>query len=90
MIQFQPHFLILSGNMKNILKIKDQYWNMGITNTYLAEKAGITPADLFELDEKHIHNKKVLIERVAAILEVDSGKLALPCSLRNNHEKSVF
>lgn len=73
--------------MKGILKIKDHFLKRGITNTYLAEKAGIAPADLFELDEKNIYNKKVLIERVASILAVNSFDLSGPGS-SGNHPKT--
>ncbi len=79
------------GNMKSILKIKDHYLKIGITNTYLAEKSGITPADLFELDEKNLYSKKALIERVASILEVNPLDLSVPSPSRNFQKtKSVL
>lgn len=67
----------------SILKIKEHFLNKGITNTYLAEKAGISLADLFELDGKNIYNKKTLIKRVASILEVNSFDISAPGSSGN-------
>ncbi len=77
--------------MKSILKIKDHFLKKGITNTYLAEKVGITPAVLFELDDKNIYNKKALIEMVAEILEINPLNLSAPGSIKNfQKSKSAF
>lgn len=68
---------LLYIKMKNTLKIKDKYLSIGITNTFLAEKAGITPAELFELDQE-VSSRKVMFNRIMGVIHNEKKSSLLP------------
>lgn len=61
--------------MKKILKIKKQHLQNGITNSFLAEKAGVSISDLYELGDDHIFYRKNFILRISDILEINPQKI---------------
>lgn len=61
--------------MKRILKIKQHYYERGITNTYLAEKAGIKPSELFEYKNEEKFTCRIFLNRVLGVIEEDVEEL---------------